>query len=342
MTAPNGSPAPVSVALFGYGRWGQNLARVIAASASYHFAAIVEPDAERRALARMHHPVVKVLPDGAELMGNGSVEAAFVAVPPLSLTSTAHRALDDGLHVFVEKPGFSTSRATDVAAQRAKQAGCTLMFDHTDVHSPVTAALASALERSVAGRLRSWRSVRTNRGNGQPGTDVMRDLAIHDLACLDSLVTQRPSAVSATGESGSASNEVSRALINLHYPSGLCATIEADWFAPRRERQTEIIGDRGALVRTEAGGLAFAPAIPAACVVDWLQAPEILCPTPVRGTPNEPLARAVAQFARAIRSDAAVTTDAAQSGRILGWIEAAERSIDAGGQLVPLLAATVS
>ncbi len=168
MTGRKGNPAPVSIALFGYGRWGENLAGIIAASASYHFAAIVEPDADRRALARTHHPVVKVLRDGAERVGNEFVEAAFVAIPPLSLASTADRALIGTLHVFAEKPGFSTSRATDIAAQRATQAGCTRMFDHTDVHSPVTVALASAWERSVAGRLRSWRSIRTNRGNSQP------------------------------------------------------------------------------------------------------------------------------------------------------------------------------
>ncbi len=177
-----------------------------------------------------------------------------------------------------------------------------------------------------------------NEPREQPaGTDVMRDLAIHDLACLDSLLTQRPLAVSATGERSHASNEVSRAVISLHYPDGLCATIEADWLSPRRQRHTEIIGDQGSLVRTEGEGLTFTPAIPAASVTDFVQAPEILCPAPVRDTPDEPLARAVAQFARPIRGGAAVTTGAAQSGRILAWIEAAERSIDAGGQPVPLL-----
>ncbi len=49
-----------------------------------------------------------------------------------------------------------------------------------------------------------------------------------DFARLDAILTDKPLAVSATGERSLASSDVSRARISLHYLDGVCATFEVD------------------------------------------------------------------------------------------------------------------
>ncbi len=104
-------------------------------------------------------------------------------------------------------------------------------------HSFISAGVSASVPRSAAGRFR-------------PDVDVLRDLAVYDVAILDYLFESMPVAVTATGATfverdGPRSSEL--AFMTLRYANGLFAHLHVNWFSPIKIRRT-MVGARRRMV----------------------------------------------------------------------------------------------
>lgn len=101
-----GSPAPLRVALIGYGLAGQSFhAPLIRAVRGLQLAAIVTSDPSRAAAARARHPGAAVVPDAARIRDMAAeLDIAVVATPNRTHVPLATAALEAGLDVVVDKP----------------------------------------------------------------------------------------------------------------------------------------------------------------------------------------------------------------------------------------------
>jgi predicted dehydrogenase len=327
----------LGVALIGYGRWGENLARVLAASPRCELKAIADIDAGRRQIARARYPGVPAMSVLDDVLGLPGVAAVAIATPPLSLAGLARTAIANRRHALVEKPGATTAREASARAAAADRAGVVVMVDLTPLFSPLQDAMAATLADGAAGTPVHWRAERTNAGRGQPGIDVMRDLAVHDLAVLDALVAPGPQAVAAAG--ASLAGRLFSATLRLHYRNGLAAEVVASWIGAPRTRRTTIIGTRAALFRDDAiGGDGLQITRLAGGFSHDAEPPSAIAAVPRAGSPGEPLARVIDAFVDAILQGRAPATGMATAARLLTWIEAAERSIAAAGKPVEIAA----
>jgi predicted dehydrogenase len=104
------------VALIGFGLAGAVFhAPLIAATTGLRLAAIVSANAERQAQARRDHPQARIYPDVDALLSDATqFDLAVIASPNRSHAPLAHRALEAGLHVVIDKP-FATSVAQGTA-----------------------------------------------------------------------------------------------------------------------------------------------------------------------------------------------------------------------------------
>jgi predicted dehydrogenase len=191
--------------------------------------------------------------------------------------------------------------------------------------------------QNAIGTLISWRAERTNQCDGQCGIDVLRDLAIHDLAVIDGLLHPGPTGIMARGVKSASDGR-----INLFYADHrLVVEIVASWSGAQRRRLTQVIGSVATLVRddeTDGAGLRI---IPALAGQQSEQGRDVLVePAPRVGSCAEPLARSVNGFADQIEHGKSVPTTAETIARLLRWIEAAERSIAAGGQPIDITRST--
>lgn len=113
------------VALVGYGRGGALFhAPFIVATPGLRLAGIVTGNPDRQARAKREHPDALALPSSEVLWENAvEFDVAVIATPDPTHASLAHRALESGLSVVVDKPlALSPADARDLDA-RATELG---------------------------------------------------------------------------------------------------------------------------------------------------------------------------------------------------------------------------
>ncbi len=324
----------IRVALGGYGYWGPNLARCIAANGSARLAAICDAAPERSAAARADHPRVPVVADLETVLCDPGIEAVVLATPTSSHAPLVRRALDQGKHVLVEKPFAGSSAGAIAMAEASQRHDLVLMVDHTYLYSPAFEAIQRVIAERGLGPLRYYHAIRSNCFAPVCETSVLWDLAVHDLSILDALVAEPPASIQAAGlRTGSGQPELN-ASVTLTYPDGAIASVLVSWIAPAKARKVQLGFDRHTIVWDDlvAGSsvqLFDRGLEPVADPGKHRQPHAIVEHIPVPAT--EPLANAIGHFLDCIAHGTPPRSDAASGLRTVRLLEAAERSLGRRG-----------
>ena len=106
----------------------------------------------------------------------------------------AKAALENGKHVFVEKPFTSSAAQAEELINLAAKKNLKIMVDHTFLFTGAVRKIQQLLDEGTLGKLYYYDSTRVNLGLFQHDVNVIWDLAPHDLSIMDHLID---------GESGS-------------------------------------------------------------------------------------------------------------------------------------------
>ncbi len=121
------------------------------------------------------------------------------------------------------------------------------MVDHTYLYSSSIRILAETVRSGRLGKIFAVESVRANLGIFQRDTNVIWDLAPHDLSIMDHIITEKAEAVVATG--GQHFNSLAdMAFITIYFPRNVVAHINVNWLSPVKVRTTLIGGKDKMLV----------------------------------------------------------------------------------------------
>src|SRR5882724_7093616 len=186
--------------VIGYGYWGPNIVRNLRSLNSAQIVAVC--DKSNTALRRVQQAYadVQVTSDAAELLESSDIEAIAVITPVWTHFELAKKALQNGKHVFVEKPFTSTSSQAEELIELAERKNLQIMVDHTFLFTGAVKKIHQLIDDSTLGKLYYYDSTRVNLGLFQHDVNVLWDLAPHDLAIVDYLIDQRPDTIVATGE----------------------------------------------------------------------------------------------------------------------------------------------
>jgi predicted dehydrogenase len=238
----------MNVGLVGYGYWGPNLARNFSEIPGVELRAIADASPDRRDLAIRRYPRVETYADATTLLNRDDLDVILIATPIATHYPVARAAIDRGKHVFVEKPlTASRSEAEDLAEQAAKQ-NVTVMVDHTFVYTGAVRKMRELIDAGDLGELLYLDSVRVNLGLFQQDSNVVWDLAVHDLAILDYLIDERPISVSAEGSAVAEYRHENVAYITVHFASGFLGHFHVNWLAPVKIRRMLLGGRQRLLV----------------------------------------------------------------------------------------------
>ena len=158
------------------------------------------------------------------------------------------QALKAGKHVLVEKPLAANSVDALQLIEEAARRRLVLMVDHTFVYTGAVRTIRDMVSSGALGDIFYYDSVRVNLGLFQHDVNVIWDLAVHDLAILDFVLTSKPSAVSATGISHIHGQPENVAYITLFFPCNQIAHLHVNWLAPVKVRRTLIGGSEKMIV----------------------------------------------------------------------------------------------
>jgi predicted dehydrogenase len=335
----------LNVGLIGYGYWGPNLARNIAETEGVRLTAIADGRAERRDLASVRHPGATASAAATAVINDPGIQAVIVATPLKTHHALAKAALEAGKHVLVEKPLAASyaeaSELADIAARR----GLCLMVDHTFVYTGAVRKIRALIEKKELGDLLYLDSVRVNLGLFQQDSNVVWDLAAHDLAVMDHLVDARPVSVSADGTALAGYEHENIAYITVHFDNGFLGHFHVNWLAPVKVRTMLIGGSQRMLmyddmepsekVRVYDKGVDLDVKDDRAReqILVSYRTGDMYAPKLDR---REALASVVREFADAIAARRAPLTDGAAGIRVVRLLEAAERSLRDEGRRVRL------
>src|SRR5580692_383107 len=243
----NGSEAMVKFGVVGYGYWGPNVVRNLDRLDEAEVVAVCDKSpASRKKVAKLY-PDVLVTDDAADLMSSPEIDAIAVVTPVWTHYELAKAALQNGKHVFVEKPFTSNADQAQELIDLAARKNLKIMVDHTFLFTGAVTKIKQLLQEGALGKLYYYDSTRVNLGLFQHDVNVVWDLAPHDLSIIDYLLQRTPEAISATGQTHLNSHE-DIAFITLYFPDKVIAHINVNWLSPVKVRTTLIGGEKKMLV----------------------------------------------------------------------------------------------
>lgn len=233
--------------VLGYGYWGPNVVRNLSTIEGSQVLAIadISPTAQKR--AQKAYPGVKVTADAMDVIKSADIDAIAVVSPVWTHYELTKAALQNGKHVFVEKPFTSNTAQAEELIELALKKSLKIMVDHTFLFTGAVKKICQLLDEGTLGKLYYYDSTRVNLGLFQHDINVLWDLAAHDLSIVDHLFKANPEAVVATGQKHLNSHE-DVAFMTLYFPDKIIAHINVNWLSPVKVRTTLIGGEKRMLV----------------------------------------------------------------------------------------------
>jgi len=237
----------INMGIIGYGYWGPNIVRNFSMLEGARVSSICDGNQQALNRARKSYPNSAVTQDCNDILNSTEIDAVAVITPVSTHFELAKKALENGKHVFVEKPFTATAAQAEELIALAERKKLTIMVDHTFLFTGAVNKIKEHIKMKTLGELYYYDSVRVNLGLFQHDVNVVWDLAPHDFAIMDYLVEERPMAVSACGKAHVSSME-DTAFVTLQFNNNMIAHFNVNWLSPVKVRTTRIGGEKKMLV----------------------------------------------------------------------------------------------
>jgi predicted dehydrogenase len=238
----------LNIGIVGYGYWGPNIVRNFSAVEGATVSAVCDVDAEAVARSKKQHPHLSFCTDYLDITAAGDLDAVAVVTPVSTHFEIAKSALENGKHIFVEKPFTLTEQEAETLIELAEKKNLMIMVDHTFLFTGSVRKMKELIDEGTLGNLYYYDSIRVNLGLFQHDVNVLWDLAPHDLAILDHLTQDKPVAVAATGAGHFGSGLENVAYVTLYFENNMIAHLNFNWLSPVKIRLTLIGGEKKMVV----------------------------------------------------------------------------------------------
>jgi len=324
-----------SLALIGAGYWGKNLARNLHALGVLHTLC----DASEKTLGTygQEYEGVKKTGDLDAVLRDTDVTRVAIATPAATHHAVVRRALEAGKDVFVEKPICLNIAEANELTSLAEALGKILMVGHLLQFHPCVRAIQRLLADGDLGKLQYITSNRLNLGKIRREENALWSFAPHDLSVILSLVQGRlPESVICTGNSSLTAGVADTTLTALSFGE-VKAHVYVSWLNPFKEQKLTVVGSSGMIVFDDTKPWAEKLTIyrnhliwsggetptPSKSAGEFVEVPQ-----------SEPLRDECGHFLNACDARTVPRTDGREGVRVLQVLDAAQRSLDSGGEAV--------
>lgn len=244
----------INVGVIGFGYWGPNIVRNFNSQEETRVAAISDLNNNALNRAKKSYPQIKATSDWLEIVRSPDIDAVAVITPVSTHFELAKEALNNGKHVFVEKPFTATVSQAEELIELSAKKNLKIVVDHTFLFTGAVRKIKQLIDDDVLGNLYYYDSMRVNLGLFQHDVNVAWDLAPHDLSIMDYLIKERPVAISACGKAHFKNGKDSKngkediAYITVYFNNSTIAHFNVNWLSPVKVRMTLIGGEKKMLV----------------------------------------------------------------------------------------------
>ena len=237
----------MKVGVIGYGYWGPNVVRNFYNTPNASVVSVCDLSAKSLQRVRRMYPSMSVTTNTADILTSPDIDAVAIVTPITHHFPLAKKALENGKHVFVEKPFTANSAEAQELIELAERKNLRIMVDHTFLFNGAVRKIRELIDSDALGNLYYYDSTRVNLGMFQHDANVVWDLAPHDLSIIDYLINESPEAIVATGEKHINGTE-NIAFITMYFPDKIIAHLNVNWLSPVKVRTTLIGGEKKMLV----------------------------------------------------------------------------------------------
>jgi predicted dehydrogenase len=333
----------IGVAVVGTGDWGANLVRNFANLAGARLVAVCDADAQRLAKTAGQYPGVEALADVAAVAARDDIQGVVVAASAVNHYPIACTLLEAGKDVYVEKPLTLEVGHAEELVRLARAGGRILMVGHLLLYHPGVQYLKKLVTTGDLGDLLYIYCQRVNLGKVRRDENALWSFAPHDLSVVLHLVGQEPIDVVARGSAFLQPDVEDVVFVDLRFPGGKLAHVHVSWLDPHKLRKFTVVGSQKMVVfddmeasekiriydkGVDRGGqvVPYSDAL-------TVRSGDILIP---KISLQEPLKLECQHFVDCVRERKQPLTDGLDGLRVVKVLDAAQRSLKAGGAPVAI------
>ncbi len=237
----------LNIGVIGYGYWGPNIVRNFHGADGARVSIIC--DANPCAIGKIAktYPDMKTTTEYRDIIQSPEIDVVAVVTPVSTHFDLARRALDNGKHVFVEKPFTATAAEAEELINLAEKKNLKIMVDHTFLFTGAVRKMKELIDSQSLGDIYYYDSTRVNLGLFQHDVNVVWDLAPHDFSIMCHLIKEPPRAIAACGKAHVSEFE-DVAYITVYFDSMMIAHFNVNWLSPVKVRTTLIGGEKKMVV----------------------------------------------------------------------------------------------
>jgi len=324
----------VRVGVVGLGYWGPNLARNFEAIPGCELAWCCDDSAQALERAAARFPDARTTSELDQLLDDPSLDAVALATPVPTHASLAERVLEAGKHCFVEKPLGQSVAEAQRAVRAAEQSGLILMVGHLLEYHPGVRKLKELTDSGELGEhIYYIYGNRLNLGKLRADENALWSLGAHDVSVLLYLAGEEPWDCVAHGESYVRPGVEDVVFCFLRFPSGLSAHLHLSWLDPHKERRFTVVGSKRMATFDDMAIEGKLTIYDKGVDEDARGYGEYITRTGDIFSPRipnlEPLRVECEHFVDCVRTGAVPRSDGASGLRVVGVLEALQRSLDA-------------
>ncbi len=233
----------MKIAVVGCGHWGKNLVRNF-----YELgvlAMVCDQNASSLEYVKNHHPRVEITDSFDDLIDRDDIDGLVIATPSSSHYKLAKRALIAGKNVYVEKPLAQNLNEAEELHHLAEERDLVLMVGHLLLYHPAVNKLKSLISSGELGEIKYINSDRRNfNRNQRRDSNVMWDLAPHDLSVMSYLISSEPDEILSVRAWASVDEVVDVVHIDLVFPNSIGAHIHNSWLDPQKQALLTVNGSK--------------------------------------------------------------------------------------------------
>src|SRR5271167_108997 len=162
--------------VIGYGYWGPNIVRNLVSVEGARVVVVADKLPVARERAQKANPGIQVTADISDVISSTDIDAVAIITPVWTHFELAKAALENGKHIFVEKPFTSTSAQAEELINLAARKNLQIMVDHTFLFTGAVRKIKQLLDADTLGKLYYYDSTRVNLGLFQHDCNVVWDL----------------------------------------------------------------------------------------------------------------------------------------------------------------------
>jgi len=241
--AKKDSKTPVKIAVIGAGNMGRNHLRTYNNLPGAKLLAMADINPDTEAMAKEYG--IGSYTDYKQMLDTEKPDAVSIVVPTPLHHPFATEVMKRGIHCLVEKPIASTPEQGDELIALAKKTGVIFTVGHIERYNPMIRKLKKLIDDKEIG---DATSIIVKRVGGfpavEPKTDVIIDLAVHDIEILSFLLGCQQKRVYGHGSKILHSSKIDSAELFLDFGAA-SGFVQANWITPIKIRTISVTGSEG-------------------------------------------------------------------------------------------------